>query len=76
MSEGFVMDLVQEPPADNEWYKKMSVKIVERSNPNSDRWFTFDIERLDRKWFIWSYTYPNGRIDTWDMKRSKPLKDN
>ena len=33
------------------------------------RWFTFDIERLDEEWFIWTYTYPNGRKDSWEMKR-------
>ena len=54
------------------WFVEYGAKIVKHSTPNSNRWFTFDIERLDKEWFIWSYTYPNGRKDTWDMKRVKP----
>ncbi len=71
MSEGFWM-----LPIDNaiwsDWFTDYGAKIVSHSWPNSDRWFTFDFERLDNEWFIWSYTYPNGRKDTWDMKRVKP----
>ena len=43
--------------------------IEKKTLPNSSRWFTFDIERLDNEWFIWTYTYPNGRKDSWEMKR-------
>lgn len=71
MSEGFSMTLMD----DNiwsQWVDEYAAKIVEHSTPNSDRWFTFDIERLDKKWFIWSYTYPNGRKDTWEMHCVKP----
>ena len=45
--------------------------IENKTLPNSSRWFTFDIERLDEEWFIWTYTYPNGRKDSWEMKRSQ-----
>ncbi|MBP5515711.1 MAG: hypothetical protein J6X86_02060 [Bacteroidales bacterium] len=72
MAEGFVMDAVNEFPL--EWYSDFSKKLVGRSTPRSDRWFSFDIERLDNEWFIWSYTYPNGRKDTWEMHRVKPNK--
>ena len=71
MSEGFSMGSLESVMMSN-WFLEYGAKIVEHSTPNSDRWFTFDIERLDSEWFIWSYTYPNGRKDTWDMQRVKP----
>lgn len=68
-AEGFHMDLT------NEFVSSGTVnyanKIVKQTLPNSKRWFTFDIERLDDEWFIWTYTYPNGRKDSWEMKRIK-----
>ena len=70
MSEGFSMDSMEGVIWSN-WFIEYATKIVEHSTPNSDRWFTFDFERLDNEWFIWSYTYPNGRKDTWDMQRVK-----
>ena len=42
--------------------------IEKKTLPNSSRWFTFDIERLDNEWFIWTYTYPNSRKDSWEMR--------
>lgn len=75
MSEGFSMEL-RESTKWSEWFADYSASIVEHTIPNSDRWFTFDIERLDKEWFIWSYTYPNGRKDTWDMQRVKPNEGN
>lgn len=71
MSEGFSMTSMDDTNR-SQWFVDYGAKIVEHTIPNSDRWFTFDIERLDRKWFIWSYTYPNGRKDTWEMHRVKP----
>ncbi len=71
LAEGFSMGSLASFIWSN-WFIEYSSKIVEHSTPNSDRWFTFDIERLDNEWFIWSYTYPNGRKDTWEMQRVKP----
>ena len=71
MSEGFSMGSLESVIWSN-WVLEYAAKIVEHSTPNSDRWFTFDFERLDNEWFIWSYTYPNGRKDTWEMQRVKP----
>lgn len=71
LAEGFSMGSLASFIWSN-WFIEYSSKIVEHSTPNSDRWFTFDIERLDNEWFIWSYTYPNGRKDTWEMHRVKP----
>lgn len=68
MSEGFSMISMNDVIATT-WSLEYGNKIVKHSWPNSDRWFTFDIERLDEEWFIWSYTYPNGRKDTWEMQR-------
>lgn len=68
MSEGFSMLPMDNDIATN-WSMEYGNKIVQHSTPHSDRWFTFDIERLDEEWFIWSYTYPNGRKDTWEMQR-------
>ena len=71
LAEGFSMGSLASVIWSN-WFIEYSSKIVEHSTPNSDRWFTFDIERLDNEWFVWSYTYPNGRKDTWEMHRVKP----
>lgn len=71
MSEGFSMVSIESFIVSN-WFIEYAAKIVEHSTPSSDRWFAFDIERLDSEWFIWSYTYPNGRKDTWEMKRVRP----
>lgn len=71
LAEGFSMGSLASVIWSN-WFIEYSSKIVEHSTPNSNRWFTFDIERLDNEWFIWSYTYPNGRKDTWEMHRVKP----
>lgn len=47
-----------------------SQQIVKNATPK-DRWYTFDIERLDRKWFIWSYTHPStGEKTLWHMHRT------
>ena len=68
-SEGFSMDLTNESV--NQWIVDYADKIYTHTLPNSSRWFTFDIERLDEEWFIWTYTYPNGRKDSWEMKRTR-----
>lgn len=46
-----------------------SQQIVRNATPK-DRWYTFDIERLDKRWFIWSYTYPTGDKTLWHMHRT------
>lgn len=66
-AEGFSM--YQLDKSINEWVMDYADKIRKQSTPNSSRWITFDIERLDNEWFIWTYTYPNGRKDSWEMKR-------
>ena len=66
-AEGFHMDLMNEVVSS--WIVNYASLIEKKTLPNSTRWFTFDIERLDHEWFIWTYTYPNGRKDSWEMKR-------
>ena len=66
-AEGFHMDLLDQSV--NDWIIYYANLIEKKTLPNSSRWFTFDIERLDDEWFIWTYTYPNGRKDSWEMKR-------
>lgn len=73
MSEGFSMGSLSSVIW-SKWCLEYENKIRTHSTPNSNRWFTFDIERLDDEWFIWSYTYPNGRKDTWEMHRVKPIE--
>ncbi|MCR4829141.1 MAG: hypothetical protein K5864_06730 [Bacteroidales bacterium] len=68
MEEGFSMDSMDDVVA-TQWSRGYGQQIVAHSTPHSNRWFAFDFERLDDEWFIWSYTYPNGRKDTWEMKR-------
>lgn len=67
-AEGFDMVLLNE--STSKWVVGYSNAIEKHSLPNSSRWFTFDIERLDEEWFIWTYTYPDGHKDSWEMKRS------
>lgn len=69
LSEGFVMEYIDS--VSNHDQAVFAQSIAKQSTPNSMRWFTFQIERLDRKWFIWSYTYPDGRKGTWEMRRKK-----
>jgi len=69
LAEGFVMDPIAEQLSDEQL--AYAQKIAKQSTPNSKRWFTFKIERLDKQWFIWSYTYPDGRTDYWEMRRAR-----
>ncbi len=66
-AEGF--DMVPQNESPDQWTAYYADLIEKKTLPNSSRWFTFDIERLDNEWFIWTYTYPNGRKDSWEMKR-------
>ena len=68
LAEGF--DMVLQNDSADQWTAYYADLIENKTLPNSSRWFTFDIERLDEEWFIWTYTYPNGRKDSWEMKRS------
>ena len=70
LAEGF--DMVLQNDSTDQWTTYYADLIEKKTLPNSSRWFTFDIERLDEEWFIWTYTYPNGRTDSWEMKRSNP----
>ena len=69
LAEGFDMQLMNDKV--NGWVIEYADKIEKKTLPNSSRWFTFEIELLDETWFIWTYTYPNGRKDSWEMKRVK-----
>ena len=68
-AEGF--DMILQNNTDDQWTTHYADLIEKKTLPNSSRWFTFDIERLDEEWFIWTYTYPNGRKDSWEMKRAQ-----
>lgn len=68
-AEGF--DMVPQNESPDQWTSYYADLIEKKTLPNSSRWFTFDIERLDNEWFIWTYTYPNGRKDSWEMKRTR-----
>lgn len=67
LAEDFQMQLIDSLRPQE--YVDFAHSLARQALPNSQRWITFDIERLDSQWFIWSYTYPNGRKDTWDMRR-------
>ena len=69
LAEEFDMKLLNEKT--NGWIIEYADMIEQKTLPNSSRWFTFDIELLDEVWFIWTYTYLNGRKDSWEMKRTK-----
>ena len=69
LAEEFDMQLINEKV--NGWVTEYADQIEKKTLPNSNRWFTFEIELLDETWFIWTYTYPNGRKDSWEMKRAK-----
>ncbi len=71
LAEGFSLVSISSLIWSN-WCLEYEAKIRAHFTPKSDRWFTFDIERLDSEWFIWSYTYPDDRRDIWEMHRVKP----
>ena len=54
---------------DLEWASRMADRIVQKSRPKSTQMITFDIVRLDDQVFTWSYTYPDGHTDYWEMHR-------
>ena len=65
--------------------KNFSMKLVGDNSPERllfadkifryytprDRWVTYTIERLDRRWFVWSLVYPDGQKMLWPMKRTR-----
>lgn len=53
----------------NDWIQQYAETIKQKNTPNSNRWITFDIERLDNNGFVWSYTYPDGHKDLWELER-------
>lgn len=72
LAEGFILAPTKLPMQVNgKWLVGFVRDLVKQSTPNSQRWITFDIDRLDRKAFIWSYGYPDGHRDTWEMERCK-----
>lgn len=74
-SQGFVLDQQEIRPLTlcklgTTQLQDWSRQIVNNATPK-DYWYTFDIERLDKKWFIWSYTYPKtGEKTLWHMHRT------
>lgn len=71
-SENFKMGLTDDLFVQERF--EFAERIAMQNTPNSSRWFTFDIERLDRSWFIWSYTDKHGTKTTWDMQRKEVRK--
>lgn len=68
----FVMDLmgvnINDYRGNLDWASRMSDRIVRHSTP-SNRWVVFDIVTLNDHEFTWSYTYPDGHTDFWEMHR-------
>lgn len=75
MAEDFTLNLVNPEKASPE--ERYYAPLIKKYNtPNTQRWFTFDIRRLDHRWFVWTYTYPDGRVDSWDMRRASQRETN
>lgn len=74
-SQGFVLDeqevrILTSGDIPTNQLQDWSRQIVRNATPK-DYWYTFDIEHLDKKWFIWSYTYPKtGNKTLWHMHRT------
>lgn len=69
LAEEFVMEYLAKQASEEQ--QEFAQRIAAQSTPDSKRWISFEIERLDRHWFVWSYTYPDGHKDLWEMKRVK-----
>lgn len=54
---------------DLEWAGRMADRIVQRQRPKSAQMIAFDIVVLNDSEFTWSYTYPDGHTDYWEMHR-------
>lgn len=54
-----------------DWAEDMGRRIVLLSTPKDAHWITFDIVTLNNHEFTWSYTYPDGHTDYWEMHRVK-----
>lgn len=54
---------------DLEWAVGMADLLRQNSTPRSSRYITYQIAVLDDHHFTWSYTYPNGHTDYWEMHR-------
>lgn len=52
-----------------EWAETMARRLVAHATPSTSRWITFDIVTLNAQDFTWSYTYPDGHTDYWEMHR-------
>lgn len=52
-----------------DWASAFANKIVSRARPKSTQMITFDIVILNKEAFTWSYTYPDGHTDYWEMLR-------
>lgn len=70
--QDFVMELMGvniDYTYDLEWAARLANRMVQNSMPKSSRWITFDIVTLNEHEFTWSYTYPDGHTDYWEMHR-------
>lgn len=67
-SENFSLNLIDDYFVEER--SNFAALISANSTPDSKRWFTFDIDRLDNEWFTWSYTDKHGKKTTWDMHRA------
>lgn len=69
--QNFVMDLMGvniDYDRSLDWAAGMANRLVVNSTPSA-RWISFDIVRLNEREFTWSYTYPDGHTDYWEMHR-------
>lgn len=68
----FVMELMGvniDYPYSLDWAAVMADRLVRNSTPKSSKYITFDIVVLNDHEFTWSYTYPDGHTDYWEMHR-------
>lgn len=54
---------------DLDWASLIAEKIIRNARPKSSQMTTFDIVVLNDHQFTWSYTYPDGHTDYWEMHR-------
>lgn len=67
-SQGFRMDLRDSFATPDRAY--FAGKIFNYYCPRN-QWVTYEIERLDRRWFVWSMKYSDGSVMYWRMHRSR-----
>lgn len=68
--EGFVLDLTGSQPQASA-QDTLPALIRAANTPQTVRWIQYDITKLTRHAFTWSYTYPDGHTDYWEMIRAR-----